>query len=443
MQAHRDHFPREILIRVIADICSHLGFHGMKSSACDVLVDVLQSYIQKIAETSIIYSNHCNRTQVNVFDVEKSLFHHLNLSLKEIILWFEILQEKQLATIQTATTTTIEQQQQQYNDKSLQQQQEQFINLSTFEFDIPEIPKMNPSSLMSCPQTHFHLLMNHSNKLNKLNSVNNNNEEDEEQELFLKEFEMIKPKFLPNFPPKHTFRFTPVMNKKLNNLHKIQLEKTRQRRQIEDSLNRLHEAELLNTSTTALVGNGGTGTAINNNTSNSTALALASTSDTLGVVGSGANKEEGNIANSTITAGVTSSNNTTKEVMKTKKRTIVQKNDIHLINLEKQMMMNKEIPEEERINPYLQIEKQRVSLAVQRNVHANQHQLTMAGISNGSKKKDVTANNKDLGSNGAANGGLLKKPFISIITRDDSTETQLVEEPLTKKMKPVVNTSNL
>lgn len=206
-------------------------------------------------------------------------------------------------------------------------------------------------------------------------------EEEEEHERQIQLVEQQKPKFLPPLPPKHTFRFTPVMNKRTRDQYKIQLEKTRQRRQIEDSLTRLHEAEL----------------------------------------GQVRELERAMLENHTLDS---------EQLIKTKKKTIVQKTDI-LLNLEKksaastvQKKPKEETEEEEEVeesvadstavivNPYLQIEKQRVSLAVQRNVtNSTTSVLNVTRLTN-------------LLSQQPRKGTSLKKPFISVITRDDSAEVQ-------------------
>lgn len=51
--------------------------------------------------------------------------------------------------------------------------------------------------------------------------------------------------FLPPFPPKHTYSFTPLYNERLKDQFQLQKMKTKERRQIESSLTRIHSAELL------------------------------------------------------------------------------------------------------------------------------------------------------------------------------------------------------
>ncbi|EFC45001.1 TAF3 RNA polymerase II [Naegleria gruberi] len=358
---HYDHFAREVLQRVISDTCRYYGFHAIKSSTSDFLIDLVQMFIQKIATTSVMYSSHCGRTEPNVFDVEKSLNHHMGLDINDLLSFFYILQDKS---------------------------EENSVDLSTFEFDIPDIPKAPLSSLMSCPQTHFHLL--YKNKAKSLLFIDE--EEEEEHERQIKLIEQQKPTFLPALPPKHTFRFTPIMNKRTRDQYRIQLEKTRQRRHIEESLTRLHEAE------------------------------LKQVRDLLEL-----NEVNGENASQQL-----------EQLIKTKKKTIVQKNDV-LLHLEKKPTTNvltqkkkeeqaiqqsiteddeepvEEVAVEDNIqtivNPYLQIEKQRVSLAVQRNVtnsSSNPHNVTRLTNILTTPKKSTT----------------IKKPFISLITRDDSAEVQ-------------------
>nr|CAG4709794.1 unnamed protein product [Naegleria fowleri] len=363
---HHDHFAREVLQRVIADACRYHGFHAIKSSASDFLIDLLQSLIQNIAVTSVEYSTHCGRTEVNVFDVERALKHRMNIGVNDLLSFMNVLQDKS---------------------------QDDTVDLATFEFDIPDIPKPTSSSLMSCPQTHFHLLYK-----NKGKTIMFDEEEEEEHERQIQLIEQQKPKFLPSLPPKHTFRFTPIMNKRTRDQYKIQLEKTRQRRHIEESLTRLHEAELIQMH------------------------------DYL----EQQQKELQNIIDHTLIP------HDQTALIKTKKKTIVQKNDV-LLHLDKKPAallsgQRRKKPEDEQampnqgdeekgeleditqdetattvVNPYLQIEKQRVSLAVQRNVTqsttnpVNVSRLTT--ILSTPKKSHTT-----------------KKPFISIITRDDSAE---------------------
>jgi hypothetical protein len=53
------------------------------------------------------------------------------------------------------------------------------------------------------------------------------------------------PKFLPPFPPEHTFIFTTVIGKGKKEEKELQKMKTKQRHQIESSLTRLHGDEYL------------------------------------------------------------------------------------------------------------------------------------------------------------------------------------------------------
>ncbi|KAG2377628.1 hypothetical protein C9374_009144 [Naegleria lovaniensis] len=363
---HHDHFAREVLQRVIADACRYHGFHAIKSSASDFLIDLMQSLIQNIASSSVEYSTHCGRTEVNVFDVERALKHRMNIGVNDLLSFMNVLQDKS---------------------------QDDSVDLATFEFDIPDIPKATSSSLMSCPQTHFHLLYK-----NKGKTIMFDEEEEEEHERQIQLIEQQKPKFLPSLPPKHTFRFTPIMNKRTRDQYKIQLEKTRQRRHIEESLTRLHEAELIQVH------------------------------DYL----EQQQKELQHVDHAIIPHDQTA-------LIKTKKKTIVQKNDV-LLHLDKKPAslagQRKKKPEDEQampnqaeeeegemeditqdetattvVNPYLQIEKQRVSLAVQRNVtQSTTNPINVSRLTSilSTPKKSHTT----------------KKPFISMITRDDSAEVQ-------------------
>jgi len=91
---HQDHFPREVLQRVVADTCRFTGFHAIKSSASDVMVDLLQSFIQNIATSSKVYTTHCGRTESNVFDVERALKHHMDVDINDLLSFFYVLQDK-------------------------------------------------------------------------------------------------------------------------------------------------------------------------------------------------------------------------------------------------------------------------------------------------------------------------------------------------------------
>lgn len=53
-----EEFSRQVLKVVVAKICQPLGVHGMQSSVCETMTDVLKDYILTLARTASTYSSH-------------------------------------------------------------------------------------------------------------------------------------------------------------------------------------------------------------------------------------------------------------------------------------------------------------------------------------------------------------------------------------------------
>ena len=54
-----EEYSRSLLKVSVAQICQNLGWHSAQSSSLDVLTDVLERYIRKIAVTTHGYTEHC------------------------------------------------------------------------------------------------------------------------------------------------------------------------------------------------------------------------------------------------------------------------------------------------------------------------------------------------------------------------------------------------
>ena len=56
-----DEFARRVLRVVVGKVCQPLGVHGMYSSVCDTLTDVLKTYLLTLGKTTASYSVHGER----------------------------------------------------------------------------------------------------------------------------------------------------------------------------------------------------------------------------------------------------------------------------------------------------------------------------------------------------------------------------------------------
>ncbi len=53
-----DDFARKVLKIVVGKVCQPLGVHGMQTSVCEVMTDVLKTYLLTLAKTTASYSVH-------------------------------------------------------------------------------------------------------------------------------------------------------------------------------------------------------------------------------------------------------------------------------------------------------------------------------------------------------------------------------------------------
>lgn len=51
-------FSRKVLRVVVGKLCLPLGIHGMQTSVCETLTDVLKNYILTLGRTTASYSLH-------------------------------------------------------------------------------------------------------------------------------------------------------------------------------------------------------------------------------------------------------------------------------------------------------------------------------------------------------------------------------------------------
>lgn len=200
-----DEYSHEIGRRVVQDIANVAGFHGIRQNACDLFVDVLQrckyfnfnKVIVNIGQKSLRYAQLCHRNEPNIHDVLSSL-SEIGLDYTEF--------SKYLSEFEYG------------------------LSLEPFESGIPKFPKDRPSKLLM-------------------------REEPKEQKEVQKEImtpptttnpqEPQKiPSFLPPFPPKHTYTYSPMFNERTKDQNSLQKMKTKQKRQLESSLTKLHVKEL-------------------------------------------------------------------------------------------------------------------------------------------------------------------------------------------------------
>ncbi len=53
-----DEFSRRVLRMVVGKVCQPLGVHGMQTSVCETMTDVLKTYILTLARTTNSYCIH-------------------------------------------------------------------------------------------------------------------------------------------------------------------------------------------------------------------------------------------------------------------------------------------------------------------------------------------------------------------------------------------------
>ncbi|CAN1150876.1 Transcription initiation factor TFIID subunit 8 [Linum perenne] len=70
-------FAAEIARIAIAQICQSVGYKSAEAPALRTLTRVASLYLQTLATTAAAYTNSCNRTESNVFDVANAM-HDLN-----------------------------------------------------------------------------------------------------------------------------------------------------------------------------------------------------------------------------------------------------------------------------------------------------------------------------------------------------------------------------
>lgn len=53
-----DEFARRVLRVVVGKVCQPLGVHGMQTSVCETLTDVLKKYLLTLGRTTASFSVH-------------------------------------------------------------------------------------------------------------------------------------------------------------------------------------------------------------------------------------------------------------------------------------------------------------------------------------------------------------------------------------------------
>ncbi|XP_006813742.1 uncharacterized protein LOC100372715 [Saccoglossus kowalevskii] len=76
-------FTRSLLKVVVAQICQSLGWQAVQTTPCDLLTDILERYIGKLAETTHSYAEQYNRTEPNLDDLSYA-FRQLGISIAEL-----------------------------------------------------------------------------------------------------------------------------------------------------------------------------------------------------------------------------------------------------------------------------------------------------------------------------------------------------------------------
>ncbi|XP_059046873.1 transcription initiation factor TFIID subunit 3 [Achroia grisella] len=76
-------YAREILRRNVAQICQTIGWNGINSTPLDILVHVLEKYIQSLGTQASRYAEQFNRTEPNLHDLGL-VFRDLHVQLPEL-----------------------------------------------------------------------------------------------------------------------------------------------------------------------------------------------------------------------------------------------------------------------------------------------------------------------------------------------------------------------
>ncbi|XP_013186307.2 transcription initiation factor TFIID subunit 3 [Amyelois transitella] len=76
-------YAREILRRNVAQICQTIGWNGINSTPLDILVHVLEKYIQSLGTQASRYAEQFNRTEPNLHDLGL-VFRDLQVQLPEL-----------------------------------------------------------------------------------------------------------------------------------------------------------------------------------------------------------------------------------------------------------------------------------------------------------------------------------------------------------------------
>eukprot|EP01080_Neovahlkampfia_damariscottae_P005166 gene5166-8772_t len=190
-----EEFANETSKKVIADVCNLLGYHGIRKNAMSILVELLQKFLQKIGERSAEYSNLCGRNECNFHDVVGALKDY-DFNFNDLFDYCS-----------------------QFNHHD---------NLTTFDIDIPNFPKKKRSRLP--------LIKNRTPLQPPTSNSSGNINEDEDVPKI--------PNFCPPLPPKYSYSFSPIFNETIKDQLTLQKMKTKQKRQIETSLTKIHGIEL-------------------------------------------------------------------------------------------------------------------------------------------------------------------------------------------------------
>lgn len=105
------------------------------------------------------------------------------------------------------------------------------LSLEPFETGIPKFPKDKPSKLPMREEPKE--IPKETPKDTPIIPMQPSNQEPQKI-----------PSFLPPFPPKHTYTYTPMFNERTKDQSSLQKMKTKQKRQLESSLTKLHMKEL-------------------------------------------------------------------------------------------------------------------------------------------------------------------------------------------------------
>jgi hypothetical protein len=193
-----EEYASQLTKRVVLDVSDQIGFQCVRNSSCDILSELVGNFVKSIGVSSMKYATLSNRTEAFLPDVISSL--------EDI----------------------------EYNPTDISDYISTFDNnlnpLQPFDNDIPNFPKRIPSILPTRPITD--------SILPTLTPVG------VAPVVVPPQQDSKIPSFLAPFPSIHTYKFTSILNDRIRDPNVIQNLKTKQKRNVQQSLTKIHGDQL-------------------------------------------------------------------------------------------------------------------------------------------------------------------------------------------------------